>query len=53
MAGNTTFTTVLQGGPDNGLGTTLDTRVGTTWIKEITVSAGSRNKTCKEEDRNT
>lgn len=45
MANNTTFTTVLQGGPDNGLGSTLDTRVGTTWIKEITVSAGSRNKT--------
>lgn len=45
MAGNTTFTTVLQGGPDNGLGSTLDTRVGTTWIKEITVSAGGRNKT--------
>jgi len=42
---NTTFTTVLQGGPDNGLGTTLDTRVGTTWIKEVTVSAGNRNKT--------
>lgn len=42
---NTTFTTVLQGGPDNGLGSTLDIRVGTTWIKEITVSAGSRNKT--------
>lgn len=43
--GNTTFTTVLQGGPDNGLGTTLDTRVGTTWIKQVTVSAGGRNKT--------
>ena len=43
--GNTTFTTVLQGGPDNGLGTALDTRVGTNWIKEITVSAGGRNKT--------
>lgn len=43
--GNTTFTTVLQGGPDNGLGSTLDTRVGTTWIKEITVSAGGRNRT--------
>ena len=42
---DTTFTTILQGGPNNGLGTTLDTRVGTTWIKEITVSAGNRNKT--------
>lgn len=42
---DTTFRTVLQGGPDNGLGSTLDTRVGTTWIKEITVSAGGRNKT--------
>lgn len=42
---NTTFTTVLQGGPDNGLGTTLDTRVGTTWIKEAVVSVASRNTT--------
>lgn len=45
MAGNSTWTTVLQGGPDNGLGPTLDTRVGTTWIKNVTVSAGSRNIT--------
>ena len=45
MAGNTTFTTVLQGGPDNGFGPTLDTRVGTGWIKEATVSAGGRNRT--------
>lgn len=42
---DTTFKTVLQGGPDNGLGTTLDTRVGTQWTKSVTVSAGSRNVT--------
>jgi len=42
---STTFTTVLQGGPDNGLGPTLDTRVDTTWIRSVLVSARSRDTT--------
>lgn len=42
---STTFTTLLQGGPDNGLGTTLDVRVPVPFIKTITVSAGGRDKT--------
>lgn len=45
MAINTTFTTVLQGGPDNGLGTTLDTRVSTPFIKKVMVSAAGRDVT--------
>lgn len=42
---STTFTTLLQGGPDNGLGSTLDVRVPVPFIKTVTVSAGNRNQT--------
>ncbi len=42
---STTFTTILQGGSDNGLGSTLDVRVNTPFIKQIVVSAAGRDVT--------
>ena len=42
---STVFTTISQGGPDNGQGSTKSTIVSTPFQKEVTVSAGSRDST--------
>ncbi len=44
MAGSTS-NILTQGGSDNGLGATLDTRVNVPFIKQVVVSAGARNVT--------
>lgn len=44
MAGSTS-TILVQGGSNDGLGTTLDTRVAVPFIKRVTVSAAARDVT--------
>ncbi len=44
MSGSTS-NVLTQGGPDNGFGPTLDTRVNVPFIKQVTVSAAARNVT--------
>ncbi len=44
MSGSTS-TVLKQGGPDNGLGPTLNPVIGVPFIKTITVSAAGRDKT--------
>lgn len=44
-AGSTTFPILSIGGPDPGTGPTLNTQTGVAFIRSITVSAASRDKT--------
>ncbi len=44
MAGSTS-NVLTQGGPDNGFGPTLDTRVSVPFMKKVVVSAAGRDQT--------